>query len=487
MKFYDRVGNVEAEQSVLGAMLMSHEAASYGLGSLTVDSFSNLEPRNRLVFQAMVDLSEQGKPIDVQLVIDRLINAKTYDEAGGTDYIDVLIESRINPDNVDHYVKIIRDQHLLRQFLMKMDEIENDFAEGSYEDVGAFLSRSSDALVEIAAKRQVGEFIDAATVAEIVRNQIDQESRYANRYLTGIDTGYTRLNKITHGWQKGSLVILAARPSVGKTALAINFAYNAATYRQGGSVAFFSCEMDNSSIMKRLLSAVSNVESDRIQTGNLDAKDREKVAAGIELIKKTNIYFDDTPNALIGDLVAKAKKLKAAHEDLGLIVIDYLNILSTAEKYESKNVEIGKITKDLKELARTLKLPVICLAQINRKADDNSDGRPSLANLKDSGNIEQDADLVLILSRSDYGRKKKDPTPGSYMDNLNQQLEANRKAGKDRASMSIANLEIAKNRNGPTGDVTLIFSKSFSRFDNPSLEMEKEIAAASGNPLLDEE
>ena len=206
-----------------------------------------------------------------------------------------------------------------------------------------------------------------------------------------------------------------------------------------------------------------------------------------ELIKKTNLFFDDTPNALVGDIIAKAKKLKSAHPDLCLIVIDYLNILGTSEKYESKNIEIGAITKSLKGLARDLQIPVICLAQINRKADDNTDGRPTMSNLKDSGNIEQDADLVLILSRSDYGRKKRDPQAGSYVDNLNQQLEANRKAGKDKASMSISNIEIAKNRNGPLGNVTLVFSKSYSRFDNPSLEMERQIAEASGNPLLDDD
>ena len=176
----------------------------------------------------------------------------------------------------------------------------------------------------------------------------------------------------------------------------------------------------------------------------------------------------------------------AAKQDM-LDVIDYLNILGTAEKYESKNIEIGEITKSLKGLARDLQIPVICLAQINRKADDNTDGRPTMSNLKDSGNIEQDADLVLILSRSDYGRKKRDPQAGSYVDNLNQQLEANRKAGKDKASMSISNIEIAKNRNGPLGNVTLVFSKSYSRFDNPSLEMERQIAEASGNPLLDDD
>ena len=486
-KLYLKVGNVEAERSVLGAMLMDPGAASYGLGALTVDAFSDLDARNKLVFQAMVDLADQGKPIDPQMVTDRLINAKTYEDAGGAEYLQELLNSLINPDNVEHYVRVIRDQALLRDYLKEMDDIERDFQEGSYEDIGTFISTSTDRLDRISSKRQVGQFLDAATVAEIVRNQIDQESKYANRYLTGIDTGFKRLNKIIHGWQKNSLVILAARPSVGKTALAINFAYNAATYSRGGPVAFFSCEMDNASIMKRLLSAVSNVEADHLQTGDLDDRDREKINSGIELIKKTDLYFDDTPNALVGDIIAKAKKLKTAHPDLCLIVIDYLNILGTSEKFESKNIEIGAITKSLKGLARDLQIPVICLAQINRKADDNTDGRPTMSNLKDSGNIEQDADLVLILSRSDYGRKKRDPQAGSYVDNLNQQLEANRKAGKDKASMSISNIEIAKNRNGPLGNVTLVFSKSYSRFDNPSLEMERQIAEASGNPLLEDD
>ncbi len=487
MNLWKSVGNVEAERSVLGAMLMDPGAASFGLGSLTVDSFSDLDPRNKLVFKAMYELADMGKPIDAQLVTDRLINSKTYNDAGGAEYLGVLIESQINPSNVDHYIRIIRDHQLLREYLKKMDEVELDYQNGQVDDIGAFLTRSTDGLQSIAAKRQVGEFKDAATVAEIVRNQIDQESRSSNKNLTGVDTGYTRLNKITHGWQKGNLIILAARPSVGKTALAINFAFNAATHRSGGSVAFFSCEMDNSSIMKRLLSAVSNVESDRLQTGDLDQKDREKIAAGIDLIKKTRMYFDDTPNPTVGEIVAKATKLKSAHPDLSLIIIDYLNIIQTEEKFDSKNVQIGKITMDLKELARTLELPVICLAQINRKAEDNPNGKPGLANLRDSGSIEQDADIVMILSRSDYGNKKKDPQAGSYLDNLNQQLEASKKAGKDKASMSIANLEIAKNRNGRTGDVTLVFSKSYSRFDNPTIDMERQIAAASGNPLLEDE
>ncbi|MCH3909382.1 MAG: replicative DNA helicase [Bacilli bacterium] len=484
--------NVEAERSVLGSMLMDPNAAAVGTVTLTEESFSGVDKRNVLVFKAMKELADHKEIIDSTSVINELTILKTIDDAGGADYIFELVSSTISPDQIDHYIKIVRDQAVLRDFLIELQNIQDSYANGGVSDISEFIASSSQKLEDIASKRQVGEFKDSSEVAKAVQLQIMSESNRGNRGLTGVDTGYPRLNQYTHGWQKGDLVIIAARPSVGKTAFALNLLVNGARYRDK-PVAFFSCEMGAEQIMKRLISSDSLVNSESIQTGLLGEKDLEKIDRSVKRLSNTKIYIDDTANPMLGDLIAKARKLKAAHPDLAMIVIDYLNLISTESHFDSRANEVSLITKSLKELARSLLVPVIALTQLNRSVEQNVGRIPMLSNLKESGSIEQDADMVLLMYRKDYYKdigvadeKPQGFAKNGYTQQLEENVEAQRaKVGKDPNSVSVVTFSVAKNRNGRTGSITLLFEKAHSRFTSPSLELEQIEAKKNGVNLED--
>lgn len=484
--------NVEAERNVLGAMLMDSAIAVTVLPTLSEDLFSEADKRNLLVFQAMKVLLEHKQLIDVQSVTDAMINLKTIDDAGGTDYLLELVQSVISIENIDHYVKIIKDQALLRQYLQQIAFIQDAYAKGDVPDIGDFLATSTASLEEISNKRQVAEFKSSEEIVKSVESQIQNESNRNRNGLTGIDTGYKRLNQYTHGWQKGDLVIIAARPSVGKTAFALNLAINAAKFHDR-PVGFFSCEMPADAVMKRLISADSLVKLEQIQTGFLTEKDLGKVSSAINSLGKKKLYIDDTPNPKIGDVVAKAHKLQAAHPDLCLIAIDYLNLIGSEGEYDSRANEVGAITRTLKELARQMKVPVIALAQLNRNTEDNEGRVPMLSNLKESGSIEQDADIVLLMYRKDYYTNmgiKSDSNKSfksDYQKSLEESVEAAKKVqGKDNG-ISVVTINVAKNRNGRTGQISLLFDKNIQRFDNPSLELEKSEAAKNNVTLEDDD
>lgn len=465
--------NVEAERSVLGAMLLSENASNIALASLTSDSFSDADPRNKIIFKAVETLKSQQELIDPQTIANELINTNMIEAAGGTEYLAELLTNVINPENVEHYVRIVRDQQVLREFLLELQSIQNDYANGKVSNIGDFLTSSQQSLTAIASKRSVGDFRTGSDIAKEVKFIIEAEAKRSNKNLTGVDTGFRSLNYYTHGWQAGDLIILAARPSVGKTAFALNLAVNAALY-QRDPVAIFSGEMDSSLIMKRILSSISRVS---LSTGvNLSNKELGMVSAAVSDVERLNLYIDDRPNPKLGDIIAKSIKLKSKEPKLCAIFIDYINIIRTEKKFDSRSLEIGEITSSLKELARNLKIPVIALAQINREADKNENGVPSMANLKDSGSIEQDADIIMLMYRKDYydnqGRRAF-KTNNQYEQKANEQLEQAKMAGTNKDG-SITTINITKNRNGSTGKVSLMFSKAIQRFDNLSIDAENE-------------
>ena len=230
--------NVEAERSVLGSMLISEEAATIALSSLNENSFSDVDSRNKIIFKAMVSLSKHTQPIDPQTVTNELVNTKLYDAAGGSDYLLTLMNTTINPVNIEYYVRIVKDQQVLRDYLLHLKNIEDSYFDGKVTDISEFLSVAQQKLGDIANQRSVGNFRKGGEIAREVKLQIEAESKRANKNLTGVDTGFRRLNELTHGWQAGDLIILAARPSVGKTALALNLAVNATKYK-GQPVAIF--------------------------------------------------------------------------------------------------------------------------------------------------------------------------------------------------------------------------------------------------------
>ena len=489
---FETPANIFAEQAVLGMMLIDQDAAALGLAALSEQSFSGRDERNVLVFRAMKSVEEKHSPVDLQTVTNELINANCFESAGGNEYLRQLLDVPMSPENIEHYIRIVNDQAVLRDFLLKMREGILEYRKaGEFKDVGEFLARYTADLTRISGKRSVGEFRTAEVVARAVQKMLEAEGQRSANGITGVDTGYTDMNRLTHGWQKGDLIVIAARPSVGKTAFAINLAVNAAR-KTGKPVAFFSAEMSADQIMKRIISSESHVTGDDLLAPMyLDARRRAQVASAIDHIATYPIFFDDTPNIRLGDLLAKARKLKGAHEDLSLIVIDYLNLITT-EHQESRALEVQQISMSLKELARSLKVPVIALAQLNRASDMNPKGVPTLANLRESGSIENDADLVLLMYRSDYYQNQaqgKGAQNGekNYRERLEESVEQGKKEAGDKASMSITEVRVAKNRNGALGTCYYLFSKAYSRFDMPDDDTRRAIAREKNEPMADPE
>ena len=466
--------NIEAERSVLGAMLISPEAASIAIGSLEEKDFSGVDMRNNLIFRAMNELALSGKPIDPQTVNDQLVAMKLDSEVE-IGYLLDLMNTAIFPQNIDNYIDMVHEQSVLRHLLIECSKIQDEYSKG-VPNIGDFILQSNDAISRIAQQRRTAGMKSAKEVAKEVNDELASSTAGSIDTLTGVDTGFKKLNSYTHGWQKGDLIILAARPSVGKTALGMNFAYNAAV--RGLPVAFFSLEMSAPSIMKRLLACASGIPNDKIQTGFLNAQEKTRIKAAIDDISKTKLFIDDTPNCKLGDIMSNATKLKNSYPDLGLIVIDYLGRIRLTDRIgatDRREQEVGLISGQLKQLARTLNVPVICLCQLNRGVEDNNSKIPSLSNLRDSGSIEADADIVMLLYRADYYtavgqslnkkgfKKDEDNSP--------------EKDGKKDTGTSIVQCIVAKNRNGKVGTVDLMFERSLSRFDNPSLEYQEAMAA----------
>lgn len=480
--------NVEAERVVLGSILLSVEAAELALASLQKKDFSGADERNVLIYEAITKLYENNMPIDPATVMNMLVNLKYDKAAGGNDYIYELINTVINPDNVDYYINMVQEQSLLRELLLKTDEIQKKYAQG-VANIGEFIVHSNDEIAHIAQKRNVKGMRSAAEIAKEVSDNLAKATA-DDRGMLGVSTGYRKLDQMTHGWQKGDMIILAARPSVGKTALGMNFAFNAAI-RDHVPVAFFSLEMSAPKIMERLIASRCYVSNDKIQTGRLTTHDQLKVAGAIREISATEIFFDDTPNSKLGDIVAKAQKLKSSHPNLGLIVIDYLGRIRYSDKADlsQRQQEVSMISGELKTLARTLNVPVLVLCQLNRNTESNDNKVPGLSNLRESGSIEQDADIVMLMYREDYytnlGQTAKKKSWAKDKGGDDQKPEAPKAPQTDEerektGDLSEVKVNVAKNRNGQVGTVTLFFQKSFSRFDDPSPEYEARVAATGG-------
>ncbi|MCR5079027.1 MAG: replicative DNA helicase [Bacilli bacterium] len=470
--------NVAAEKSVLGAMLIASDAAEIALGSLDENDFSNVEPRNKLIFRAMKNLQISNRPIDVQTLIDELISLHLENNVT-TDYIFELVDSVITPDNVDYYVQMVKDQSVLRELLLKFGSIQEEYNKG-VRDISEFIASSNDQIASICQKRTVSAMRHISEVAAEVMANIKKSGESDTKGLVGLDTGYKKLNEMTHGWRNGDFIILAARPSVGKTTLGINLAYESAK-RSGRPVAFFSLEMTAEQVVEKLVARCALVPGDSITTGMLNLNEKRKVSAAISDISNTKIFFDDTPNGRLGDIISKAHKLKKQHPDLGLIVLDYLGKVKYSDQANigQKQQEVSEISSALKTLARELDVPLICICQLNRHVEDTEGKVPSLSNLRDSGSIEADADVCMLLYRPDYydltgqkvGQKK-------GKGNEPEQSEEDAEAEKKKADRGISDVTVivAKNRKGSVGKVHLVFQRPYSRFDDPSPEYEENLA-----------
>lgn len=438
--------SLPAERAVLGSMMLSKEALFNCVARLTENDFYIKD--HKIIFNAISNVHKRGIEVDVVTVTEQFSMDGNLKELSNPEYIYELIEDVVSPSNSDHYVRIVQDKTVLRYLVNLADNIANNWDKNEMDDIGSYIARAETDILNITRSRNVGEFKSAKEVLDVLKEKLFNSSKNRGE-ITGVPSGFDNLDRLTHGFQKGDLLILAARPGVGKTALSLNFAVNAAI-KTRGSVAIFSLEMPSEQLLQRMLSSMSNVNSSKIRSLNLDEREWTKIDVAVNELSKTKIFVDDTAGAKLADIQGKARKLKAVHDDLNLIIVDYLQLITTSSfsKSENRQNEVSEISRGLKEMARELKVPVIALSQLSRSVEKRENKKPMLSDLRESGSIEQDADIVLFIYREDYYKNQTQVKEGD----------------KAKEENSIVELTIAKHRNGPTGEIELIFLKEYGLF-----------------------
>lgn len=473
--------NEDAEKAVLGSALLKQEALFNVLSALDENDF--YVGKHQIIYRVIKNLMEKKQAVDVLTVTEELINIKELENIRGVDYLQECTDSMVAFANLEYYIDIVNNQSVLRNLLIACRDINAGYMEGEIENINDFILSAETKIKEATEKRKISTFKSINEVAEKVKLEIDTMKANDDE-LTGVTSGYPRINFYTQGFHPGEITIIAARPSVGKTALALNFAYNAAVHSDV-TVAIFSLEMTSDLLVKRLIAADSRVSLKKISTGNIEGIERAKVAKAIKNVGESKIYIDDTPGLKLLDIIAKSRKLQASNPDLGLIVVDYLGLVQMSDKKsggaDSRQEEVRKISLALKDMARDLKVPVIVISQLSRSVESRESKKPMLSDLRDSGSIEQDADVVMLLYRSDYyekenkkvGNKKGGQlTKSDQFDLVRQQKE--KELGEEMpGGVSYVEVNIAKNRNGQTGKAGLFFYKEYGKFEAPSEEWEK--------------
>ena len=428
--------NMEAEQAVVGSMIMDKEAISVASEMLTGDDFYSKQ--YGVVFDTMVELNDQGKAVDPVTLQDRLRAKDVPPEMVSLDFIRDIMRSVTTSANVKYYAGIVAEKSTLRKLIRLNQEIENTCYAGK-EDLEVILESTEKKVFELVQKRNTGEYVPIRQVVMNAMDRIEKASRNQGN-VTGIATGFLDLDYKTAGMQPADLVLVAARPSMGKTAFVLNIAQHVA-FKLNQTVAIFSLEMSKEQLVNRLFSLESRVDSQHLRTGNLTDMEWEKLIESAGVIGQSNLIIDDTPGISIAELRSKCRKYKMDH-DLKMIIIDYLQLMSGGGRgSESRQQEISDISRSLKALARELSVPVIALSQLSRAVEQRPDHRPMLSDLRESGAIEQDADVVMFIYRDDY-------------------------YNKDTDKKGIAEIIIAKQRNGPIGTVELVCLPDYTKFAN---------------------
>jgi replicative DNA helicase len=438
----ERPTSVHAEMTILGAMLVEPVAIIDATMLLKTDDFAL--DSHRKIYNAMLHLVEVGQGVDIVTVTDYLSKKKELDSVGGLPYLASLSEGLPRKLSIESYVRIVRDKSLMRQLLSVCDMGMIEASDQSREALDV-LNQVTGRLTEISEHAVTGGFSDIAAIVRDSFGSIDALYEQG-REVTGLATHYIEFDRMTSGLQESELIIIAARPSMGKTAWAINIAENAAV-RGGKVVAVFSLEMSKASLLRRMLASQALVNSKAIQTGMLMRDDRTKLINGLEKLMESKIFIDDTPGITLAEMRAKARRLKQQQGQLDLIVIDYLQLMtgsnSNSKGFENRTQEVSAISRGLKALAKEMKVPVVALSQLSRASEQRGgDKKPLLSDLRESGSIEQDADVVCFIHREEY------------YDRENEELK-----GK-------AEIIIAKQRNGPTGSIQLAYLADYTRFEN---------------------
>ncbi len=431
--------SVEAEESLLGNIMLYEEAMQKCEEAGLVASDFYLE-KHRQIYTIMDSMYQKKEKIDPASLATRLKDFEIFEKLGGYEYVMHLTSSTISRANTDEYIRIIKNKAYARRVIAAGEKIAEEGYDGSL-DIEELLDHAEKEILDVTRSRTVSDFRKAGDVFDETVNKIAKIQEQGST-ITGVRSLFSDLDRMTTGFQRGDLIILAARPSVGKTAFALNVAMNAATV-SGGAIAIFSLEMPDEQLAIRMLAIKSRVEIQKLRTGRLNDNDWSVINEGVQELKRQKIFIDDTPGIKISDIFAKCRKLK---NDLGLslVVIDYIQLILSSGKSESRQQEVSEISRRLKALARELDVPVIALSQLSRAVENRNDKRPMLSDLRESGSIEQDADLVMFLYRDEYYHQKN-----------NEQGEAARVE---------VELNLAKHRNGPTGKVILAFEKALNLF-----------------------
>jgi len=430
--------NVEAERSILGAILLDNFAYNQAAEHLKPDDFS-LDSHRR-IYGRMVDLAESSRPIDIITLVEELERNKELQSIGDVGYVSSLLDGVPDRPSIEHYVRIVRDKALLRGLIHTANAAIGRAAEQT-DSAEEILNDAEAAIFQLSEKRIGRGFL---AIPEIVRDSFGSVDALLQRgqRITGLATHYTDLDEMTSGLQKSDLVILAARPSMGKTAFVMNIAENA-SIEDKKVVGIFSLEMSREALLLRLLCSRARVDSHKMRTGSLWRDDMQKVVRAMEELASSPIFIDDTPGVTLSEMRAKARRLKQSQGALDLIVVDYLQLMSGGKRFENRTQEVSAISRGLKALAKELQGPVIALPQLSRAPESRGgDHRPQLAALRESGSIEQDADLVMFIFREEI-YKQDDPD-----------LQGR------------AEIIIAKQRNGPIGRVNMAFLKNSTRFES---------------------
>jgi len=427
--------NIEAEQATLGSILIDNDAIVKVIDFLEPEHFYRTS--HQLIYKAMKELYEKSEPIDLLTVSEHLKKKGELEEAGGFSYLATLTNITPTALNVEKYAKIVEEKSILREIIKAGIEII-DLAFNSQEDVGDTLDKAQEILFNVAKRRLSAPFYP---LKDLLKESFDRiESLYKRKEgITGIPSGFPKLDKITGGFHKNDLIVLAARPSVGKTSFSLNVATNVAT-KFNLPVAIFSLEMSKEQIVERILEYTAEVNFHKLRTGIFSDEDWKKLGRAYGPLYDAPIYIDDSSDISVLEIRTKARRLKSK-ENLGMIVVDYLQLMHLRRKVENRVQEISEITRSLKKLAREVGVPVLVISQLSRAIEKREDKRPMLSDLRESGSIEQDADVVMFLSVKDEDKTK---------------------------DTNIVDLIVAKNRNGPLGKIKLKFLKQFAKF----LEME---------------
>ena len=438
--------NIEAEEAVLGAILVSPRSLTKVVELLKPDSF--YKPAHRFIYEAMLELFNSNEKIDLITVCDVLnINSK-LEAAGGRSFINDLSYNAITSANIEYYAKIIQEKAIKRSLINAGSEIVS--LGYDLESVDSSLESAEKLIFDIASRKATTDLVPVKDI--VLETYAKIEYRYEHKdELLGIPTDFYDLDTMMNGLQRSDLIILAARPAMGKTAFALNIAQNVGI-KAKVPVAIFSLEMSKQQLMQRMLCSHAEVDSQKLKTGNMQSKDWEKLAEAMDKFAKAKIYIDDTSGCTLTDIRAKCRRLKMAEKDLGLVVIDYLQLMESSNSREDRNQAVATISRGLKTLAKELDVPVIALSQLSRAVESRTDKRPMLSDLRESGSIEQDADIVMFIYRDEYYRKEEDG-----------EEEGVAKATNKGESEII----IAKHRSGPVGTVKLLFQNNITKFKNP--------------------